>query len=81
MKVFMKDYKDKFNIMFEIKVIVVEVKDDGLYVIFEGKNVFVELVCYDKVFVVVGCKLNGKLVGVDVVGVNVDECGFINVDK
>lgn len=81
MKVFMKDYKDRFNIMLEIKVIVVEVKDDGLYVIFEGKKVFVEFVCYDKVLVVVGCKLNGKLVGVDIVGVNVDECGFINVDK
>ena len=38
MKVFMKDYKDKFNIMLETKVTAVEAKDDGLYVTFEGKK-------------------------------------------
>ena len=37
-KVFMKSYKEKFNIMLETKVTGVEAKDDGLYVSFEGKN-------------------------------------------
>ncbi|WP_334049738.1 dihydrolipoyl dehydrogenase [Alteromonas gracilis] len=81
MKVFMKDYKDKFNIMLETKVTAVEAKDDGLYVTFEGKNAPAEPVRYDKVLVAVGRKPNGKLVGADAAGVNVDERGFINVDK
>ncbi|APD87108.1 dihydrolipoyl dehydrogenase [Alteromonas sp. Mex14] len=81
MKVFMKDYKEKFNIMLETKVTAVEAKDDGLYVTFEGKNAPSEQVRYDKVLVAVGRKPNGKLVGADAAGVNVDERGFINVDK
>merc|ERR1712173_547389 len=74
-------YKDKFNIMLETKVTAVEAKDDGLYVTFEGKNAPAEPVRYDKVLVAVGRKPNGKLVGADAAGVNVDERGFINVDK
>ncbi|MEC8416211.1 MAG: NAD(P)/FAD-dependent oxidoreductase, partial [Pseudomonadota bacterium] len=81
MKVFMKDYKEKFNIMLETKVTAVEAKDDGLYVTFEGKNAPSEQVRYDKVLVAVGRKPNGKLIGAETAGVNVDERGFINVDK
>ncbi|WP_137166172.1 dihydrolipoyl dehydrogenase [Salinimonas lutimaris] len=81
MKVFMKEYKDKFNVMLETKVTNVEAKDDGLYVTFEGKNAPAEPVRYDKVLVAVGRKPNGGKVGADKAGVNVDERGFINVDK
>ena len=81
MKVFMKEYKDKFNVMLETKVTNVEAKDDGLYVTFEGKNAPAEAVRYDKVLVAVGRKPNGGKVGADKAGVNVDERGFINVDK
>ena len=81
MKVFMKDYKEKFNIMLETKVTAVEAKEDGLYVTFEGKNAPSEQVRYDKVLVAVGRRPNGKMVGADTAGVNVDDRGFINVDK
>lgn len=81
MKVFMKTYKQKFNIMLETKVTAVEAKDDGLYVTFEGKNAPAEPVCYDKVLVAVGRRPNGKLLDAEKAGVNVDERGFINVDK
>ena len=81
MKVFMKSYKDKFNVMLETKVTDVEAKDDGLYVTFEGKNAPSEAVRYDKVLVAVGRKPNGKMVDADKAGVNVDDRGFINVDK
>lgn len=40
-KVYIKCIKDKFNLMLEIKVIVVEVKEDGIYVLMEGKSVLV----------------------------------------
>lgn len=81
MKVFMKDYKEKFNVMLETKVTDVEAKDDGLYVTFEGKNAPEEKVRYDKVLVAVGRKPNGKLFDADKAGVKVDDKGFINVDK
>ncbi|NVK54773.1 MAG: dihydrolipoyl dehydrogenase [Alteromonadaceae bacterium] len=81
MKVFMKSYKDKFNVMLETKVTNVEAKDDGLYVTFEGKKAPAEPVRYDKVLVAVGRKPNGGIVAADKAGVKVDERGFINVDK
>lgn len=69
------------NVMLKIKMVGVEVKEDGIYVKFEGEKVLVEVQCYDFVFVVVGCSLNGKKIGVDKVGVVVMDCGFIEVDK
>jgi dihydrolipoamide dehydrogenase len=80
-KIYTKTVKDQFNIMLETKVTGVEAKKDGLYVSFEGKQAPAEPVRYDKVLVAVGRRPNGKLVDADKAGVNVDERGFINVDK
>lgn len=80
-KVYQKYIKDKFNVMLETKVTAVEAKKDGLYVTFEGKQAPAEAVRYDKVLVAVGRRPNGKLLDADKAGVNVDERGFINVDK
>ncbi|MBC3765322.1 dihydrolipoyl dehydrogenase [Neptunicella marina] len=80
-KVYQKYVKDKFNVMLETKVTGVEAKKDGLYVSFEGKNAPAEPVRYDKVLVAVGRRPNGSLLDADKAGVNVDERGFINVDK
>lgn len=80
-KVYMKTIKDKFNVMLETKVTAVEAKDDGLYVSFEGKQAPAEPVRYDKVLVAVGRRPNGAKMSAEKAGVNVDERGFINVDK
>lgn len=80
-KVFTKCISKKFNLMLETKVTAVEVKEDGIYVMMEGKKVSAELQCYDAVLVVIGCVLNGKNLDVGKVGVEVDDCGFICVDK
>ena len=80
-KVYQKFIKDKFNVMLETKVTGVEAKKDGLYVTFEGKQAPAEAVRYDKVLVAVGRRPNGKLLDAEKAGVNVDERGFINVDK
>lgn len=80
-KIYQKYVKNKFNVMLSTKVTDVEAKDDGLYVTFEGKNAPAEPVRYDKVLVAVGRTPNGKLLDADKAGVNVDERGFINVDK
>lgn len=80
-KVYQKYVKDKFNVMLETKVTAVEAKDDGLYVSFEGKQAPAEPVRYDKVLVAVGRRPNGGKLDADKAGVNVDERGFIAVDK
>lgn len=80
-KVFIKRISKKFNLMLEIKVIVVEAKEDGIYVTMEGKKVFVESQRYDVVLVAIGRVSNGKNFDVGKVGVEVDDRGFIRVDK
>ncbi|KPW05368.1 dihydrolipoyl dehydrogenase [Pseudoalteromonas sp. P1-11] len=80
-KIYQKYVNKKFNVMLSTKVVGVEAKDDGLYVSFEGKNAPADAVRYDKVLVAVGRTPNGKLLDADKAGVNVDERGFINVDK
>ena len=80
-KIYQKYVSKKFNVMLSTKVVGVEAKKDGLYVTFEGKNAPAEPVRYDKVLVAVGRTPNGKLLDADKAGVNVDDRGFINVDK
>lgn len=69
------------KIMLETKVTKVEAKKDGLHVTFEGKNAPAKPEVYDGILVAVGRTPNGKEVGADKAGVNVDERGFIAVDK
>ncbi|MDP4529187.1 dihydrolipoyl dehydrogenase [Alkalimonas delamerensis] len=80
-KAYTKFNSKNFNIMLSTKVVGVEAKKDGLYVTFEGKNAPEKAVRYDKILVAVGRKPNGNLMDAAKAGVNVDERGFINVDK
>jgi len=80
-RVYTKKIKKKFNLMMHTKVIAVEAKDDGIYVTMEGKNAPSEAVRYDAVLVAIGRAPNGKLLAAEQAGVNVDDRGFINVDK
>ena len=69
------------SIMLETKVTKVEAKKDGIHVTFEGKHAPEKPLVYDGMLVAVGRTPNGKDIGADKAGVNVDERGFINVDK
>ncbi|KJG01224.1 dihydrolipoyl dehydrogenase [Photobacterium angustum] len=80
-KVFTKRIAKKFNLMLETKVTAVEAKEDGIYVTMEGKKAPAEPVRYDAVLVAIGRVPNGKLIDAEKAGINVDERGFINVDK
>jgi dihydrolipoamide dehydrogenase len=72
----------KFNsIMLETKVTEIKAQKGGLKVFFEGKNAPEKAQTYDKVLVAVGRIPNGKLIGAEHAGVNVDERGFIPVDE
>ncbi|MBV7316474.1 dihydrolipoyl dehydrogenase [Shewanella sp. NIFS-20-20] len=80
-RIFTKKIKQKFNLMLETKVTAVDAREDGIYVSMEGKKGALEPVRYDAVLVAIGRTPNGKLIAADKAGVNVDERGFINVDK
>ncbi len=81
-KVYQKYVSKKYdNIMLETSVTKVEAKKDGLYVTFEGKNAPAKPVKYDRILSAVGRRPNGDLLDCAKAGVNVDERGFIAVDK
>jgi dihydrolipoamide dehydrogenase len=69
------------NILLSTKVTKVEAKKDGLYVTFEGKEAPKEPQRFDRILSAVGRVPNGKLIGAEKAGVNVDERGFIATDK
>jgi len=72
-----KQYK---NIWLETRVTAIEAQSEGLKVSFDGKGA-PESELFDAVLVAVGRRPNGKLVGAELAGVNVNEQGFIPVDK
>lgn len=79
---FAKRVTKQYNsIMLETKVTKVEAKKDGIYVTFEGKNAPEEPKKYGRLLVAVGRVPNGKLIDAEKAGVNVDDRGFIEVDK
>ena len=69
------------SIMLETRVTAVQAQKNGLKVTFEGKDAPEKPQVFDKVLVSVGRIPNGKLLEAQNAGVNVDERGFIHVDK
>lgn len=80
-KVYTKRISKQFNLMLETKVTTVEAKQDGIYVTMEGKKAPAEPQRYDAVLVAIGRVPNGKLLDAGKAGVEVDDRGFIRVDK
>ncbi len=73
-----KRYK---NIYLSTKVTKVEAKKDGLWVTFEGEAAPKEPQRFDRILSAVGRRPNGKTISAEKAGVNVDDRGFISVDK
>ena len=78
--IYTKQIEKKFKLMLETKVTAVEAKDDGIYVSMEGKACN-DTKRYDAVLVAIGRVPNGKLIDAGKAGVDVDDRGFIHVDK
>ena len=68
------------GILLKTKVTKLEAQKDGLKATFEGENAPAPQV-YDRVLLAVGRRPNGKAIGAEAAGVNVNERGFIPVDK
>jgi dihydrolipoamide dehydrogenase len=81
-KVWQKHSAQRFDkIMLKTKTVAVDAKPDGLYVRFEGEAAPAEAVRYDMVLQAVGRSPNGRKIGAEKAGVNVNELGFIPVDS
>ncbi|HHF5534286.1 TPA: dihydrolipoyl dehydrogenase [Haemophilus influenzae] len=78
--IYTKQVEKKFKLMLETKVTAVAAKDDGIYVSMEGKACN-DTKRYDAVLVAIGRVPNGKLIDAGKAGVEVDDRGFIHVDK
>jgi len=76
-KVISKRYK---AIHLKTRVAAIKAQKNGLKVTFEGDKAPAPAL-FDKVLVAVGRRPNGHRIGADKAGVNVDEAGFIAVDK
>jgi dihydrolipoamide dehydrogenase len=76
-RVISKRYK---AIHLKTKVAAIKAQKNGLKVTFEGDKAPAPTL-FDKVLVAVGRRPNGLNIGADKAGVNVDEAGFIAVDK
>ena len=78
---------EKFNagrfekVMLKTRAAKAEIKSDGIAVTFEGDNAPAEPQTYDLVLVAVGRTPNGKKIDASAAGVQVDERGFIPVDR
>lgn len=82
LKPFMKFIKPQYEeIRLKTKVTKVEAKKDGLWVTFEGDNAPEKPERFDRMLCAVGRIPNGKDIGAETAGVNVDERGFIAVDN
>lgn len=69
------------NIYLKTKVTKVEAKKDGLYVTFEGENAPAKPERFDRILCAVGRRPNADGIDAQKAGVQVNERGFINVDK
>ncbi|MES2998509.1 MAG: dihydrolipoyl dehydrogenase [Pseudomonadota bacterium] len=70
-----------YQFLLNTKVTRVEAKKDGLWVHFEGENAENKPQRFDRILSAVGRKPNGKLIGAEVLGIEVNDQGFILVDK
>ncbi len=77
----MKRIEKRYEAIYlKTKVTKVEAKPDGLVAHFEGGEA-PPSDCFDRVLVAVGRRPSGKLIGAENAGIQVDERGYIPVDK
>jgi len=73
--------KQGVTCLLKTKVTAMDAKKDGIHVSMEGEHATKKPDVFKQVLVAVGRKPNGAAIAADKAGVNVDERGFIAVDK
>ena len=80
-KIWQKFNAHRFDhLMLKTRTVKAEARDDGIHVWFEGDQAPKEPQRYDLVLSAVGRRPNGKAIGAEAAGIDVDERGFIGVD-
>jgi dihydrolipoamide dehydrogenase len=69
------------NIYLKTKVTKVEAKKDGLYVTFEGEGAPQKPEKFDRILCAVGRRPNSDMIDAGKAGIQIDDRGFISVDK
>lgn len=81
-KVWQKMNERRFDrIMLDTRTTSAEAREDGIWVTFEGKNAPPEAQRYDLVLQAAGRSPNGRRIGAEQAGVQVNERGYIPVDE
>jgi dihydrolipoamide dehydrogenase len=81
-RVWQKHNEKRFDrLMLKTKTVKAEAKDDGIHVWFEGENAPDTPQVYDLVLSAVGRSPNGRKIGAEQAGIELDERGFIRVDS
>lgn len=81
-KVFEKQNAQRFDkIMLKTRVTAIEALKEGIRVSFDGEQAPAEAQLYDMVLVAVGRTPNGKKIGAENAGIQVNDRGFIPVDQ
>lgn len=73
--------KKGVKFLLKTKVTSMDAKKEGIFVSMEGEHGTDKPLCFQQVLVSVGRKPNGGVIDADKAGVQVDERGFIKVDK
>lgn len=73
--------KKGITFLLKTKVTAVEAKKTGIFVSMEGQHATDKPMCFQQVLLSVGRRPNGGTISADKAGVQVDERGFIKVDK
>lgn len=73
--------KKGVKFLLKTKVTAMEAKKDGIYVTMEGEHATDKPISFQQVLYCVGRRANGGAIDADKAGINVDERGFIKVDK
>ncbi|URJ29287.1 dihydrolipoyl dehydrogenase [Blochmannia endosymbiont of Camponotus modoc] len=80
--IFTKIINKNINLILNTKINIVEAKKDGIYVTMENKQTLLKNTQrYDALLVAIGRAPNGNMLNIERAGVNVNEYGFIPVDK
>jgi dihydrolipoamide dehydrogenase len=76
-----KVISNKYEILLNTKVSAVEAKEEGVWATFEGAAAPAKPQRYDRILSAVGRAPNGKKIGAENIGLNVDARGFIQVNN
>lgn len=79
--IYLKSIKNRFNLKLNTHIDTVEYKNNELMVKIIEENTEQDIVSYDAILVAIGRSPNTDMLGLNLIGLEVNDSGFIEVDK